>query len=567
MKQFSGILVLIFLTLSGCEKDAELQPKDYPYLITLEVTDINPTGVRFNAEVLVYGLDSIIDFGFVWYNNESQYHYSLYDHEGNTDNFTAKVQNNLVANQYYQCRAYIETTNQLVTGNEVGFTSSGSLPPEIVDFFPDTVTDGMSVTLVGKYFSPIVSNNEVTVNDISAEVVSASNDTIIFIMPEMAFQGNAAIKLSLNNQTISAPRTITIIGPEIHTLSIDEAQSGTYITVEGKHFLQGGNDLKLYFSDQEAEILDTIDKALVVVVPPPKNNYFDNVPATVKIVAGLKTNYYSGGFNILKSWYQHEPPPFTWNNEYGAFSYNGKGYILEIDSKQLYEYRPGNDHWYAISDYPGERFDRSVHLVFDDHVMIMGGVVSYSNKVRYVWVYNFTNNQWTQKPDLPFDFFRATHFRLNDLDYIITSEAEVWTYNQANDAFTQLNYFPVNFTYLGTSFVSNGVAYASTIGVNWQYDPLNDQWINISSNPFISESDAYNTSEFQYKDRGYIMYHGMDLYKFDTDRMQWIRASVFPASHGSTLYKTTFIIEEKVYLAVPDAQYQTGPFLFSYQEE
>jgi len=566
MKQLFRLLIVVLPFVAACKKDAELQQKSYPYVLTLPVSNIDSTGVRFNARIVIYGLEPITDFGFIWHSNGIYYQYSLHNHHGSTDDFSLEVHGDLIKNQDYFCQAYVETASQLIKSTEVIFRSLGSLPPEITDFFPDTVFDGMEVTLVGKYFSTIASKNEVKVNNISVEIVSFTTDTIVFIMPETEFHGNAQIILTLNHQSCTAPAAITIIGPDINGISANEAQSGTYITLTGKYFLKGGNNLKLYFNNQEAEILDTTDNLLGVIVPPPISNFFADVTSTITIVNGIKNCKYSGSFTILKSWFQHEPPPFDWNYEYGAVAHNGKGYILEINSKKLYEYRPETNHWQVISDFPGERCDRSVHLVTDDHLMILGGVDAFG-KVRYFWDYNFLNNQWTQKADLPFDFYRATHFQLGNLEYIITNEAEVWTFNFSDGEFTQLNYFPVNFLYFYPSFVSNGVAYVSTIGINWQYDQQNDQWINISANKFTDEYESYNTTHFQYKGAGYVMQHGMNLYKFDTLRKKWIQVSVFPANNGDELYKTTFIIGDAVFLAVPDSQYSTGPFLFSYQEE
>ena len=52
MKRYFSALAIIICFISGC-KDAEIQQKEYPLIITKEVSEINSEGVTLEAEIVV----------------------------------------------------------------------------------------------------------------------------------------------------------------------------------------------------------------------------------------------------------------------------------------------------------------------------------------------------------------------------------------------------------------------------------------------------------------------------------------------------------------------------------
>ena len=62
----SVFVITTIISFTACKKDATIKPKDYPYIITNEVTDIDSTGATFNAEIIDLGQEEIIEYGFVW---------------------------------------------------------------------------------------------------------------------------------------------------------------------------------------------------------------------------------------------------------------------------------------------------------------------------------------------------------------------------------------------------------------------------------------------------------------------------------------------------------------------
>jgi hypothetical protein len=101
-------------------------------------------------------------------------------------------------------------------------------------------------------------------------------------------------------------------------------------------------------------------------------------------------------FLIERSWEMKQSTPFGWSWEYNAFTYNEKGYILEVNAKKLYEYNPEYNVWDAISLYPGVRDERNLFIVAGDKVLKMGGIDYYGPSNDF-WEYDFVNETWTKK--------------------------------------------------------------------------------------------------------------------------------------------------------------------------
>lgn len=567
MKHKNIIISIFFILLIGCEKEIEISSKSYPYIITKEVSNIDSTGVTLNAELLDNGKEEIIDFGFIWNNEETEYKYSLKNNGGALGNFTVRISSDLEAEQNYTCKAYIETTVHQIFGNTVTFESFGSKSPEILDFNPKIGFDTTEVVLTGKYFSLNNENNSVFVNNVKAKILYCSNDTIIFKTPKMPYYGDAEVSVLVGLKKVIATNKFQILGPQIESISSTSGHSGEYLTIKGNNFTQNGENTYVSFHEINAQILKMSATEIEVVVPAPSFNglLYDNT-ASIEITNGLKSATYSEDYNIKKSWEQKQATPFSWGWKYQAFTYNEKGYILELNAKELYEYDPNLNQWNVISAFPGERHDGSLYIIHNQKLMKIGG---YGGYYRYTdfWEYDFINDTWTQKTDIPFDFQYANYFILDNEIFIITTDSQVWKYNANNELFTRLNDFPTTFEFFVFSFTSNNIAYTVSSDKTWQYDKLNDSWINVASNSFSLQSYSQLAIGFGYKETGYVLQSGKDLYRFDVERNQWILSSNYPGPYGYNSYKTVFVINDKAYVAATSTNYSGGaPLMYSYQD-
>lgn len=562
MKYKNTIISVFLVLLIGCQKELGLQQKSYPYFITKEATDINANGVTLNAELIDKGQEQIVDFGFLWEDGETEYKYSLLEKGGSLNNFTLRISSDLDTGGIYSYKAYAETIEYQIFGNTVSFESLGSIPPEIVDFNPKIGFDTSEVVLTGKYFSHNAEKNSVFVNNMEAEILYSGSDSIIFKTPKMAYFGDAEISVAVGSQKTIANKTFQILGPQIESISSTSGHSGEYLTITGQNFIQNGETLNVYFDGISATIIDTSETALRVVVPPPFYTYLlEDHAAIIEVFNGPKSVEFTEPYIIIKSWEEKQATPFDWSWNSEALTYNNKGYILEMNAKELYEYSPVQNQWNIVSDFPGGRTDGSLYLVHNDKFIKLGGIPPGGE--NDLWEYDFTNNDWTQKDDIPFSFHHATHFKLADDFYIITTESHVWKYSPEIDLFIRLNDFPADLYIFIHSFINNGIAYAVSTETTWKYEPNTDTWDEFCSNSFsYSNSLGFSTTE-----TGYMLDNGKDLFKLDMARKQWILTSKYPANYGSNSYKTAFLIEEKTYVAVLHSNYSGGaPLMFVYQD-
>ena len=58
------IIIAASLFFTNCERDAEVQPKEYPYVITNSPT-VNSNGAEFSADITNIGNQEILKYGFV----------------------------------------------------------------------------------------------------------------------------------------------------------------------------------------------------------------------------------------------------------------------------------------------------------------------------------------------------------------------------------------------------------------------------------------------------------------------------------------------------------------------
>lgn len=125
-------LAFIFSALffMACEEEEVALEREYPRVNTLEVTNINSNGATFNADFIYRGDFEITRYGFVWSDLESttflQANKLSYQETLMKDQYSVEVKDDLVKNQVYYVRAFVETKEFRVFGNQVSFTALGS---------------------------------------------------------------------------------------------------------------------------------------------------------------------------------------------------------------------------------------------------------------------------------------------------------------------------------------------------------------------------------------------------------------------------------------------------------
>lgn len=124
MKYISSFLTLsIVFLLLGCEKDAVIQPRDYPFII-LRQPDASTYNVEFIADIKNIGTETVLEYGFVW---------SLHSKPTILDskmillnpipmgNFRYEKVEALMDYRKYYVRAFVKTAHHYVYSNQSEF--------------------------------------------------------------------------------------------------------------------------------------------------------------------------------------------------------------------------------------------------------------------------------------------------------------------------------------------------------------------------------------------------------------------------------------------------------------
>lgn len=564
MKNFILILLAV-LTLISCEKDAAPRPKSYPLLLTDPVTDIDSTGALFSASLENKGVQKINDFGFILESGGRQYKFSLAG-TADIDNCRYRCNVGIEAGKMYSVRSYAATDEYFIKGNEVIFTGRGSRKPEIIDFYPESGYDGTEITMHCKYLVPDTAGNKVFIEGNACEVLSVSNETITFRTPEISFFGEAKIRISNGVHETVSNKTFAVLGPSIYSITPSEGKSGTMVKIRGENFLKNGNSLFVSFDAMQTFLMSSSDTEAEVMVP--ATDYLFDKSFTVSLTNGHKTIVSNKPFLLRKSWEVKAATPFNWGWHYDAFSYNGAGYILELNTKELYRYSADLNSWEAVpsSLFPGERNEYSVYALEGDVLFKAGGRDYMGNKLNEVWAYNFVSGNWEARSNIPFSFYHATFFTLKGYTFIITDEGQVWKCDLTHEVYTRMNDFPEPFTYSFTSaFMAGNQVYAVNYGSTYKYDELNDAWSLAGLNPITRENYSEPALGFTFNNTGYVLASGSDLYKYDLLNNRWLLVSKYPAYENS--YKVVFTASNKAFFAATSSSYVGGsPLMFSYEE-
>lgn len=565
MLRYFDLFLLICLLITGCNKEAHLASKEYPYLITQDVIENDTTGVIFSAKLLFKGNEEIIDYGFILINNEIENEYKISIlNESSIEDFQIKFSTNLEKGKNYTYRGYIQTSEHIILANKVSFTSQGSVIPTVSSFFPKEGPDRTVVTITGANFGITKDFIKVFVNNIESDIVSLKNDSIIFQTPFDTYFGNANISLKAGSKTVIIDGTFKILGPVIDSISKKEGHSGDILTIWGKYLNRNFPYVTVNFGNYSSEVLLHSENKIDFIIPIPfytYNNLLTDQMLPIQIRNGRKTISYNN-FIIRRSWEKKANPPFISFGVYeDCVSYNNKGYCL---NNNLFEYNPDLNSWSNVSAFPGGDSQNYLSVVYGDKFFKIGGS-NYLGKIYDFWEYDFITKNWLKRENTPFSYYQSASFIIANTLYIITDSQQVWRYNDIDKSFTRMNDFPEKIEFF-FSYVIQNKAFLVNFGRTWEYDASTDHWQIKSTNPFQKGNYYKGTIGFVLNGTCYVLDSGTDLFKFDILINRWILISKYPYS-GNGVYKTSFVIGDMAFIAAlrsghPDEY----PLLFRYQE-
>jgi hypothetical protein len=402
-KKILYTVFILFLTFYGCKKDAVPEQTDYPFVILSEVSDITSEGVTFNANITCLGNQNILDFGFIWNEGtaEPNLNSSIKSLGSNPDlgNFSYRLSNDLKKGKSYNVGAYIKTDKVVFYSNTQLFTSEGCLPPMIRNFYPDSISEGQEVTIIGKNFSTKVSNNKVYFGTIQANLVKCNTDTIVVQCPPILQTMITNITVKVADHQVISEGKITLINPwERLKVFPGGNRSGSFSFVIGdKGYAASGKNGSSTFATSELWQYDS----------------------------------------SLDQWETKSNFPGPPRNVASAFSINGKGYVCfgtdanKQHLKDLWEYDPENDLWVQKAVFPG-------NANFSQAVLLLNNKAYFINNDKELWSYEPVSDQWILvKENTEAKDIKVAHAD-QGTGYILSSDGKLWQYDSNANSF-QLN--------------------------------------------------------------------------------------------------------------------------------
>jgi hypothetical protein len=237
---FIIFLITTVMLLNNCEKEKAVA-RSYPRLSGMSVTNITEHGAFLNAEIYSLGTEKISEHGFVWGITDPNVSYSNRIMLGPCDNegaFSAEINSTLKKEVKYTVKPFVQTKDHIVYGIPIVFKSLGSEAPVIYGFEPDSAGWMDTLTIKGKNFSWVASENVVKLNNTICSHLGSTDSTLKVIVSSELPDLKAILSVELAGNLASYTKdTFRLIIPVIHDFYPKQACWGDTITVTGKGFL------------------------------------------------------------------------------------------------------------------------------------------------------------------------------------------------------------------------------------------------------------------------------------------------------------------------------------------
>ena len=175
-----------------------------------------------------------------------------------------------------------------------------------------------------------------------------------------------------------------------------------------------------------------------------------------------------------------------------------------------WQYDMSNDLWSQKTSFPGDGRQHPAMVVVNDKIFMGCGGNGNGNLGDW-WEYDIPSDTWTEKTGFPANNrHHPYYFGIGNYAYVgfghgsfagpgSNPSASSYIYNDffrydpSNDSWLQLSNFPSEARVAGTQFSYNGKGYVLSgdgddhgplsSGEMWEYNPLNDSWIQLPSHP------------------------------------------------------------------------------------
>ncbi|WP_431123591.1 kelch repeat-containing protein [Flagellimonas flava] len=350
------------------------------------------------------------------------------------------------------------------------------------------------------------------------------------------------------------PKTMTFT-----SFSPVEGERGSTVELTGTNFSTTASENTVKFGTVDAEVTDATSGSLTVTVP--DNATSGTISVSTGATTVISTNefevYEPAKWTQVKSYPNEEGRSAGVSFVINDIIYHGLGSTFDhLTEHQLWSYIPELDDWFRETDFPNadDQLTSSAVFVIGNKAYIVGGSSLENGDSSEVWEYDPTiggeGGMWTLM-ETPFPGtgkVQAVGFSIDGKGYIagggydngeFTQKVdEVWMYDPTNDSWTEKMDFPGSAFTRGLSFVVDSKAYVHLgrteedgNGSNefWEYSPSGDTWVEKASIPgkrsgafgFAMDGKVYIGYGSDYDQNQHTAIHRQDFMVYNPTTNDW----------------------------------------------
>ena len=535
--QYFILATLFFLGIFSCSKDATWPlEKSYPIVQTLPAENVTQLGVELEASILSFGKEQITDFGFVWENDDITYSHSAFEFPVPAE-FSLNVTSDLKRNSTYNFRAYVETTDHTVYGNNEAFSALGSSEPELLDFTPKRGYSNDVIKIIGKNFPANIARIRAQLGYDYLIIEKVNFDTITARLPiELHRSGKVKLTLLCGETTLISEDYFTIEG---HTVTDFNPKRGIIaeaeVEITGTGF-DNSSEVKVIIGSKLVPIIEATATKLKIKLPYSMQAGMQQI----KVAVGDQWYYVEEHFEVVSRWKQISPFPGIPRHYPNIINFGNVAYLINGGAPrcctnnfaEVWKYHYATDHWEYVTNFPGEQRKKGVAFNLNNKIYYGTGTQTYGG-MRDFWEFDPTTNVWTEKAAFPGDYINGSlHYSINNKGYLIggytgvSSSKEVWEYTPALDEWTYLGRTLIAriLDYRDTYFQYNGDGYAIPFNfketdevIMYKFNPdATGFFEEITTVPVYIRTDSQPAVSFVLND---ILYLGGGAYYVENEPM------------------------------------------------
>ena len=395
--------------------------------------------------------------------------------------------------------------------------------PELYQVQPTIAKLGETIKLTGDYFATEPGINAVKFGNTPAYIVSESKTQLEVMVPETETR-ESTITVTSYGSSVSIDG-FAIKSPVVTDFSPHRGTPGSVLTITGNDWTW--SHVKVFLGDVQLQI-ESVDET----------NIYTRVPwdlasheATVKVT--FYDEEYVLGQTFKSPWIVLPSFP-EYLSGTNVFVHNNTAYLTMAGYPQPNQvWKFDNYQWSRLNDFPGSATGGLFSFTVGAKGYLGGGTITATDVVRELWEYDFANDAWSRKSDIPHQNNTAAGFAVStngyafDADYI--NPPTLRMYNPATDTWSIKSVgAAASVTGQAVHFVIGNSAYLID---KWggqsfvKYTPSANQWTGISFPDYFNFSFAIGSS-------GYAG-NRYSLHKFNPATNSW-SPEVSPTFSGDT---------------------------------